>query len=299
MYYMWVNIWKLNKLREERGMNTFALRPHSGEAGSLNHLASTFLVAQSINHGIRLREVPVLQYLYYLKQIGLSMSPLSNNILFEEYDKNPFPTFFKRGLNVTLSTDDPLLIHFTKDALLEEYSIAAQVYNLSAIDMCELARNSVLQCGFDKAFKQEWIGANYKKQGAAANDIYRTNVPNSRLQFRHLMLREEHKFISSHGQDVLSQSTFFSRKDMDSFLLDDAGGDIQDMLNDSGTDLDNLSPTKTLQNLLSLPEMDKIKTRKSCESNDNKSRSDQSIPPSKAPPSIQMRIDGLLQMFDS
>ena len=31
---------------------------------------------------------------------------------------------------------------------MEEYSIAAQVFKLSSSDMCELARNSVLQSGF-------------------------------------------------------------------------------------------------------------------------------------------------------
>lgn len=33
---------------------------------------------------------------------------------------------------------------------MEEYSIAAQVFKLSGCDMCELARNSVLQSGFSK-----------------------------------------------------------------------------------------------------------------------------------------------------
>jgi len=60
-------------------------------------------------------------------QIGLAMSPLSNNHLFLDYHRNPFPVFFARGLNVSLSTDDPLQIHFTKEPLVEEYSIAAQV----------------------------------------------------------------------------------------------------------------------------------------------------------------------------
>lgn len=32
---------------------------------------------------------------------------------------------------------------------MEEYSIAAQVWKLSSCDMCELARNSILQSGFD------------------------------------------------------------------------------------------------------------------------------------------------------
>lgn len=68
-----------------------------------------------------------LQYLFYLKQIGVAMSPLSNNKLFLEYGKSPFPRYFAQGLNVSLSTDDPLMLHYTKDPLLEEYSVAAQV----------------------------------------------------------------------------------------------------------------------------------------------------------------------------
>ncbi|KAI6027435.1 Adenosine/AMP deaminase-domain-containing protein [Pisolithus microcarpus] len=42
------------------------------------------------------------------------MSPLSNNALFLTYECNPLPDFFKVGLNVSLSTDDPLQFHFTK-----------------------------------------------------------------------------------------------------------------------------------------------------------------------------------------
>lgn len=60
-------------------------------------------------------------------QIGLAMSPLSNNSLFLDYHRNPFPMFFQRGLNVSLSTDDPLQIHLTKEPLVEEYGVAAKV----------------------------------------------------------------------------------------------------------------------------------------------------------------------------
>lgn len=74
--------------------------------------------------------------------------------------------YFERGLSVSLSTDDPMQFHFTKvipftrskesfpaprlcqEPLMEEYSIAAQVWKLSSVDMCELARNSVLMSGF-------------------------------------------------------------------------------------------------------------------------------------------------------
>jgi len=37
---------------------------------------------------------------------------------------------------------------FVQEPLMEEYSIAAQVWKLSACDMSELARNSVLMSGF-------------------------------------------------------------------------------------------------------------------------------------------------------
>lgn len=59
-------------------------------------------------------QAPVLQYLYYLAQVGIAMSPLSNNSLFLSYHRNPLPEYLSRGLMVSLSTDDPLQFHFTK-----------------------------------------------------------------------------------------------------------------------------------------------------------------------------------------
>ncbi|KHJ87052.1 putative AMP deaminase [Oesophagostomum dentatum] len=166
-------------------MNTFSLRPHCGEAGHVNHLLTGFLLSESIAHGILLRKVPVLQYLFYLTQMGIAMSPLSNNSLFISYQRNPLPEYLQKGLNVSLSTDDPLQFHYTKEALMEEYSIAAQVWKLSSCDMCELARNSVLQSGFEDKVKIHWLGPNYREEGVLGNDIHRTNVPDIRVSFRH------------------------------------------------------------------------------------------------------------------
>uniref|UniRef100_A0A8W7PKY7 AMP deaminase n=1 Tax=Anopheles coluzzii TaxID=1518534 RepID=A0A8W7PKY7_ANOCL len=126
IYYMYANMTVLNHFRAARGMNTFVLRPHCGEAGPVQHLVCGYLMAENISHGLLLRKVPVLQYLYYLAQIGIAMSPLSNNSLFLNYDRNPFPEYLARGLVVSLSTDDPLQFHYTKEPLMEEYSIAAQ-----------------------------------------------------------------------------------------------------------------------------------------------------------------------------
>ncbi|KAL9150554.1 hypothetical protein ABFS82_12G175700 [Erythranthe guttata] len=194
-YYCYANLYTLNKLRESKGMTTIKFRPHSGEAGDIDHLAATFLTAHNIAHGINLRKSPVLQYLYYLAQIGLAMSPLSNNSLFLDYHRNPLPMFFLRGLNVSLSTDDPLQIHLTKEPLVEEYSIAASVWKLSSCDLCEIARNSVYQSGFSHALKSHWIGEGYYKHGPDGNDIHKTNVPHIRLEFRDMIWREEMQHV--------------------------------------------------------------------------------------------------------
>jgi AMP deaminase len=185
IYYMYANIQVLNTFRRERGLNTFDFRPHCGEAGPTNHLIAGFMLAENISHGLVLRKVPVLQYLFYLCQIGIAMSPLSNNSIFLNYIKNPFYEFHNIGLNVSLSTDDPLQFHFTKEPLMEEYSIAAQVWKLSAVDMCELARNSVVMSGFPTWVKQHWLGTNYKKEGIQGNDVKRTNIPDIRVAFRY------------------------------------------------------------------------------------------------------------------
>jgi AMP deaminase len=190
-YYLYANMASINTWRQRLGYNTFELRPHAGEAGDPEHLLCTYLVAQGINHGILLRKVPFIQYLYYLDQIPIAMSPVSNNALFLTFDKNPFYSYFKRGLNVSLSSDDPLQFAYTKEALIEEYSVAALIYKLSNVDMCELARNSVLQSGFERIIKEHWIGENYEIHGPEGNTIQKTNVPNVRLAFRDETLTHE------------------------------------------------------------------------------------------------------------
>ncbi|KAJ2474057.1 AMP deaminase [Coemansia sp. RSA 2322] len=204
-YFTMANLCALNQWRVRRGFNTFDFRPHAGEAGDTEHLAAAFLAAQGINHGILLRKVPALQYLYYLQQIGLAMSPLSNNALFLVYERNPFNTYFQRGLNVALSTDDPLQFHFTKEPLMEEYSVAAQIWKFSSVDMCELAMNSVLQSGFEAEVKRHWIGREYLETGQT--EVHKTNVPLCRLKYRSSTLEQEHAIIAkmaSCGSDMLN-----------------------------------------------------------------------------------------------
>ncbi|XP_069732313.1 AMP deaminase 1 isoform X1 [Phaenicophaeus curvirostris] len=185
VYYMYANILVLNNLRRQRGMNTFLFRPHCGEAGAITHLLAAFMTADNISHGLNLKKSPVLQYLYFLAQIPIAMSPLSNNSLFLEYAKNPLLDFHQKGLMVSLSTDDPMQFHYTKEPLMEEYAIAAQVFKLSTCDMCEIARNSVLQCGLSHEEKARFLGENYREEGPQGNDIRKTNVAQIRMAYRY------------------------------------------------------------------------------------------------------------------
>ena len=190
-YYLATNLSVLNRLRESRGLNTFTYRPHAGEAGEVDHLGACFLLSHGINHGINLRRAPVLQHLYYLTQVGIAMSPISNNALFLEYLRNPFIAFFRRGLNVSLSTDDPLQLAMTKEPLMEEFAVAAQVWKLTSTDLCELARNSVVQSGFESCVKAHWIGERWWVPGVPGNDMGKTNVPHTRARYRYDTLAEE------------------------------------------------------------------------------------------------------------
>ncbi|KAK0872229.1 AMP deaminase [Friedmanniomyces endolithicus] len=199
IYYLFANIASLNVWRKRRGFNTFVLRPHCGEAGDTDHLAAAVLTCHSISHGLLLRKVPLLQYIFYLEQIGVAMSPLSNNALFLAYERNPFLQYFRRGLNVSLSTDDPLQFAFTKEPLIEEYAVAAQIYKLSAVDMCELAKQSVLQSGFEHGVKQRWLGAGYRGEGVEGNEVGKVNVPDLREGFRHETLMQELGMVAKYA----------------------------------------------------------------------------------------------------
>ena len=111
LYYWYANMCILNQFRKDRGLNTFVFRPHCGESGSIDHLISSFLLAEGISHGINLRKAPTMQYLYYLTQIPQAVSPLSNNGLFLTLERNPFMQFFETGMNISLSTGAAISYH--------------------------------------------------------------------------------------------------------------------------------------------------------------------------------------------
>ena len=80
------------------------------------------------------------------------------------------------------------------DALLEEYSVARASFDLSMTDAMEIARNSVLQSGFEDDLKKKWLGDDYAK-GITFCDETKTHVPLIRAKFRAEHLAIEHMLV--------------------------------------------------------------------------------------------------------
>jgi len=196
-YYIFTNLVIVNEYRKSLGMNTFSFRPHCGAAGDISHLATGFLLAENIVHGLNLRRSSILQYLYYLARIGITCSVVSEDSLYIAYEGNPFASLFRRGLNVTLSTDNPLLLHYTAEPLNEEYAIAAQIYKLSECDLCEIARNSMLQTGFFPSSSSDPAAMKRGRRNSGFYDInHYTGVPVVRLCMREEIFRDEWLLIN-------------------------------------------------------------------------------------------------------
>ena len=192
MYYLYANLRSLNTLRKVRGLNVLSFKPHCGEAGEPHHLATAFLTAESINHGINLELSPSMQYLYYLTQIGMCVCPLSNNALFRRYENSPIPALFRRGLHISLGTDDPLQFHSTPHPLEEEYALAAKFMGLTKCDLCEIARTSVRISGFSGERKREWLGPKYERfPFPDGDDPNFSGLPAIRSDFRFEALSRE------------------------------------------------------------------------------------------------------------
>ena len=68
--------------------------------------------------------------------------------------------------------------------------------SLNMIDLSEIARNSVLQSGFDHKCKLEWLGDSYESEGIAGNDPDKTNLPQIRMGFRSEELQSERSLLA-------------------------------------------------------------------------------------------------------
>jgi adenosine deaminase len=117
---------------------------HAGEIGGPSSVwdAVQVLGADRIGHGIQAARDPKL--IEYLKNHTIALDVcLTSNAKTKAWTpvaQNPFGLLFKRGVPVTLSTDDPGL--FSTD-LEEEYRIACRYFDLSKSDLAYISMQGV------------------------------------------------------------------------------------------------------------------------------------------------------------
>lgn len=129
---------------------------HAGEIGNAASVreAVEILGVTRIGHGIAAMNDPSVMNFLTERGVTLELCPTSNirtGALARQFGKpsarieeHPLKMFFERGLQITLSTDDPAMFETT---LLEEYAQAASKIGMSANSLLRVA-----EMGFQNAF---------------------------------------------------------------------------------------------------------------------------------------------------
>lgn len=136
---------------------------HAGEADGPQSIWNAIykLGATRIGHGVAaIQDEKLIQYMIDNK-IAIESCPTSNyqTATVKDLAKHPMPTFLKKGLLVTLNTDDPAVSNID---LIHEYKVAQDVLGLSASQLKLVQRNGVDAAFLSDSDKQSLLS---KKTG--------------------------------------------------------------------------------------------------------------------------------------
>jgi adenosine deaminase len=133
------------KEARQRGFRTTV---HAGEAAGVESVWSAILdlQAERIGHGVRAVEDPKLIDYLLEKQIPLEVCITSNlkTKVFQTLEEHPFDYMFKKGLNVTVNSDDPPM--FGAD-ITDELMLLHEKLNYSINDIVALTKKAI-EAGF-------------------------------------------------------------------------------------------------------------------------------------------------------
>ena len=121
---------------------------HAGEIGEPDQVWSALrdLGANRIGHGVQAARDPRL--IEYLREhaVGLDVCLTSNlrTRAWVPLSQHPFPLLYRRGVPVTLNTDDPGLF---RTSLIQEYLKASRIFGLTARDLQRIALQAI-RCSF-------------------------------------------------------------------------------------------------------------------------------------------------------
>jgi adenosine deaminase len=126
---------------QEAGMR---ITVHAGESASAEGVKQAIieLGAERIGHGIRAVEDPAVVDLLLEKAVGVENCPTSNvqTGIVESYAKHPISHFLRRGVLVTLNTDNCTTSGID---LTSEYETLVRESDLTDAEMGQLQRNSI------------------------------------------------------------------------------------------------------------------------------------------------------------
>ncbi|HNT65070.1 MAG TPA: adenosine deaminase [bacterium] len=128
---------------------------HAGEAVGPESVWSALrdLHVERIDHGTNAHKDQELVDYLAEKKIPLTQC-LTSNLKLQVVDSikhHPFGDFFRRGLVVTLNTDDPQVFG---TQLIDEYRLAAEAFHLDAEDMGKIALNGIRAAFLPEAEKE-------------------------------------------------------------------------------------------------------------------------------------------------
>jgi adenosine deaminase len=142
---------------QEMGLSAVA---HAGEEGPPEYIweALDLLGARRIDHGVRCLEDERLVERLAAEQVPLTVCPLSNVKLrvFPTLREHNLPELLRRGLMVTINSDDPA---YFGGYVAHNLSAVADAFDLGEAEIAHLARNSFLASFLDDEAKQRHLAA--------------------------------------------------------------------------------------------------------------------------------------------
>jgi len=131
---------------------------HAGEEGPADYIwqAINLLRVSRVDHGIRSLEDETLTQELVRRNIPLTVCPLSNLKLrvVKKMEDHPLKKMMRRGLLVTLNSDDPA---YFGGYVNENYLVVQKVLQLNKKDVYTLARNSFIASFLDNKTKDKML----------------------------------------------------------------------------------------------------------------------------------------------
>ena len=149
---------KFERVYAAAGQQGYRLVAHAGEEGPPTYIVEALdrLKVERIDHGVRCMEDAELVERLVKAQIPLTVCPLSNVRLcvFGTMADHPIRHMLKRGLNVTVNSDDP---PYFGGYLLDNFQALHRELGLTMEDARQLAINSIRSSFIDEASSAAWL----------------------------------------------------------------------------------------------------------------------------------------------